>query len=461
MAADSTKLIYECIKEVVNSLKKTEKNIGTPQIVPVNYKRAYKISRWDFLWFLANFVNNNSSYLKELKIPTYMDLVYALAGVENKCSDKVDIDSVDTVYFTDQLKNNLKTDSYCSYLLGFKNHANMLFIDNTDSKEYENTIDLYLYEPHGSNYIHEHADTFLKTIKREYNSKNNYTSLNIVDYKKTSTPAGIGIQRYIPEYKENRRGYCLNYSYFWLYLILHCSKTLPNIPLETIIKNIELSLLRILFSQEKTPGENISNTIHSFVNKIMDNFLHQTFTTLKDPKKQKELVQKITAYIINIIYLDELKYPIINLEDSEEPYHQRKNNNEQCDNDEECSSGNCVKGYCKPYERQQDGIVCSKDDDCLSSYCYKKNEKDELGKCQPYFNFSRKPRKSARKSARKPRKSAKKPRKSARKPRKSKSPKKSRKPRKSKKSRKPRKSLRKSKSPKKSRKPRKSRKSAK
>jgi len=401
---DNEQRIYECIEKLVNKLEKSKKDIYTPMLFS-DSEKEYRIPRWDFLFYLANFINNNDLvYIEELKLPSYMDLVYSLAGVENKCSLNVN-------YFKQYLQNphvipnllklKLKNSRYCSLRLifqsGLENHANMLFIDNSKS----DVVDMYLYEPHGYDYINGDVKSFLDTISSFYNLYNKKRPLELVKYEDFSLNKGI--QFFIPEIKENKKGYCVNYSYFWIYLILHCSKCLPDIPIEHIVKNTKL-FYKVILAKKGSPDKNMSNIVHSFVNNIVSEFMDKV-ARLKYPEQEK-INRKINNYILD-------NMPI-------------------------------SKYYSRP-----------KDLDLEDLY-----ESDEEGD----FNFSkkpaRKPRKSTRKSRKSPRKlrkSLRKSRKSPRKPRKSaRTPRKSaRTPRKS--PRKPRKSLRKPRKPRKSlRKPRKS-----
>ena len=73
----------------------------------------------------------------------------------------------------------------------------------------------------------------------------------------------IGIQGIIKE--KNRKGYCIIYSYFWLYVILHCFKSIPNVDLETLISKVETQILK----SEKidTIIYNIPNRLYKLYNK--------------------------------------------------------------------------------------------------------------------------------------------------------------------------------------------------
>jgi hypothetical protein len=253
---------------------------------------------------------------------------------------------------------------------------------------------MYLYEPHGYDHINGDVKSFLHTISTRYNLDNEKRPLELVRYDDFSLNKEI--QYFIPEIKENKRGYCVNYSYFWLYLILHCSKCLPDIPIEHIVKNIKLfyKVIEKSVGKEGSVSKSMSNIVHAFVNNIVSEFMDKV-ARLKYPEQEK-INGKINKYILD--NMPKSRY-----------YSRRK---------------------IDPYL-----------EDLYLEDLYPSDEERD-------FHFSRKSARKPRKSARKPKKS---PRKSARKPKKS--------PRKSarkliKSPRKPRKSPRKSrKSPKKPRKP--------
>jgi hypothetical protein len=194
-------------------------------------------------------------------------------------------------------------------------HTNMLFIEN---KEAENTLNLYLYDPHGSEpeLFGQESNIFLEWLKTLYTTLYSGKTVNIIKRESFSCP--IGIQGVIPELEMGKEGYCVTYSYFWLYIILHCSNSIPNVDLTTLISNIEKTVIRYI-QDPRIFAEKIYSFAESIVSVAHDNIpnkqnyfkgLNDYMVSFIQEKMQHTPVEKLP-------YVDLIEDPY-NLADSEE-----------------------------------------------------------------------------------------------------------------------------------------------
>jgi hypothetical protein len=342
--------VIECVENIVGdkAVKKLKrKNIDNVMKVPFTDKdgitRLYKLDSWNWIFLAVNYLNN---------INKLMEAVYysarKIARIRDMCTGKIEFvthkeeyyigttklgffllnDTDNTILFLRKLHNRIQGKKICSIVVIFEKeskigenplelirHANMLFIEN---KEAEHTLNLYLYDPHGSEpeLFGQESNIFLDWLKTLYETLYAGNTVNIIERESFSCP--IGIQGVIPELKMGKEGYCVTYSYFWIYLILHCSNSIPNVDLNTLISNIEKTVIgyiedsRIFAEKIYSFSESIVSIAHDNIPDKQNYFkgLNDYMVSFIQEKMQHTPVEKLP-------YVDLIEDPY-NLADSEE-----------------------------------------------------------------------------------------------------------------------------------------------
>jgi len=342
--------VIQCVENIVGdkAVKKLKrKNIDNVMKVPFtdidDITKLYKLDSWNWIFLAVNYLNN---------INKLMEAVYysarKIARIRDMCTGKIEFvtdreeyyigttklgffllnDTENTILFLTKLHNRIQGKKICSIVVIFEKegkigenplelirHANMLFIEN---KEAENTLNLYLYDPHGSEpeLFGQESNIFLDWLKTLYETLYSRKTVNIIKRESFSCP--IGIQGVIPELEMGKEGYCVTYSYFWLYIILHCSNSIPNIDLNTLISNIEKTVIgyiqdpRIFAEKIYSFAESIVSVAHDNIPDKQNYFkgLNDYMVSFIQEKMQHTPVEKLP-------YVDLIEDPY-NLADSEE-----------------------------------------------------------------------------------------------------------------------------------------------
>jgi len=228
-----------------------------------------------------------------------------------------------------------------------------------------NNIHLFLYEPHGSGSINYTVFRFVNFLKMSLRNED----LNIVhewDDQIYYNPIGnqtIG---------EDREGYCVMYTYFWLYLVL---KSVLETGSTEYIKDME-TIISYYFK-----GRQLHDIIKNFSQKFFNYYFSQV--KIVDFERHFMNMLKVNKYNIHTVkrsnYQKEEKYIESKADSFVELFKAR--DGRPCENDSDCFSDNCERGICTPYNYYKPGPLpasdlgdyCEKDCECKSGYCDKEN----------------------------------------------------------------------------------------
>lgn len=225
-----------------------------------------------------------------------------------------------------------------------------------------------LYEPHGAtvekgeewkNKVSEFLQYLTDTYNKEFKTNMIFTG------RASSCPAGIqsmirGIEEPVEEI-----GYCLMFSYFWMYMVMSSLKDLQGmVSPYIIIRNTENA---ILSSPLMGRGTDIYNTIVSFGIYCYENY----FADIQqlNPEAYREFSKDFKKALVEEgVVIPKEPLAVKEIIDSQ------KEVDEECMIDEECKSGQCYMERCQPAdfvrEWKKTGEDCIHDDQCLTGYCY-------------------------------------------------------------------------------------------
>lgn len=428
--------IIDCIKNTISSLKLQD----VEKKWQIDYELDYKelatsyISRWNYIWNMYQSIegiNNCRGISKtsqvnidlwktevcniKLQLPSLIEFIYKEAvgekNIDTLCTGQIYLkDNIlnDFDYLKEPEKFNLFLDEFykritsskCKFTSlalnirssGFKfSHRNMLLIYKDRQKIY-----VSLYEPHGDSENTRFVNNFIDYLVLSFNRRFfdiNY-KMEIQTYScrmsvmkafrkilRKDIEARIvkkekikGIQDII---KEPGEGYCVMYSYFWLYLVLKCYQKYP-INIDILIDTIETSLVKMYSPIELT------KIITGFASKIVNSYIETISIQFRDDKETlKNFFRKIDKDFRQNMYREKLLITEeIGKHHRKRPKKERlKEFGERCDIDIECASKNCENKKCglekAEISLKKDNERCINSDECMSSICYR-------GKCVPH-----------------------------------------------------------------------------
>jgi len=365
-----TDLAKECIISVVKKLEEKVKNIDTDMIIPSGVSRIYTLDRWNWTLHVIDYLELKNKLMQSVyylarKIERIPDMctgeidffinderkeysIYSTSYIITANDNKFSLEDPKYLDFLKEFHSRIQGKKICSLSIGFfkykdaklqKGHATMLFIEN---KQSENTLNLYFYDPHGAGDVFYKRESFifLSWLRTSYQRQYRGTTVNIIERETFSCPRGI--QGIIPETKMGKQGYCIMYSYFWLYIILHCSNSIPNVDLNTLISNIEKTVISLIGNPEL-----LAQIIYVFTENIVS-VAHDNMPNLKDYFEE-----------LHTFMLENMKnkpsQPVTPLEErppmpeKEHDTYTRRKDNETCTNNKDCMSDCCSKksGKCK------------------------------------------------------------------------------------------------------------------
>jgi hypothetical protein len=380
--------VIQCVENIIGDKadkKLKRKNIDTVMNVPYidndGIRRMYKLDSWNWIFLAVNYLNN---------INKLMEAVYysarKIGRIRDMCTGKIEFvtdreeyyigtkklgffllnDTDNTILFLTKLRNRIQGKKICSLVVIFEkksdenpleliSHANMLFIEN---KEAENTLNLYLYDPHGSDpeLFGQESNIFLEWLKTLYETLYAGKTVNIIERESFSCP--IGIQRVIPELEMGKQGYCVTYSYFWLYVILHCSNSIPNVDLNTLISNIEKTVIGYIQDPRI-----FAEKIHSFAESIVS-IAHDNIPDKQNYFKglNEFMVKNMKNAPSQRVIPREERPP---KEEKDDTYPPLKGIEKSCTNNKDCMSHCCSKKSrkCKMPEYGKRDTDCMTDED--------------------------------------------------------------------------------------------------
>ncbi len=265
-------------------------------------------------------------------------------------------------------------------------HANMIFIYIGPS-----FIMFSLYEPHGfeSDEIwFSKVDVFMDFLVNSCNEHRELFGDRLVwKNPRIEISCPLGLQR-IPETEfsgTDETGYCVMYSYFWLYVILRCvsfmtfskGNVIDNTnsaeihTLQAIIKNAEFVIL-----ESRTPEE-LGILINSFAGMAVSRYIEIIPDKVRveyfDYIKQEFLYNKNKKHILSTLPIDIASKKDRKEYDREYDYRDsprlpsRKHDNQPCNRDDDCMSVYCNNKKCTA--RKDDGEACYIHRECMSDYC--------------------------------------------------------------------------------------------
>lgn len=251
-------------------------------------------------------------------------------------------------------------------------HRNIIFSYITEpDKEGKKKVYLSVYEPHGSDldyFSMSHyggIDRLLEQMIGYINTTTDYQA-ELIPRKMTSCPAG-------PQSMDTTIGFCIMYSFFWLYCLLHVMNVEKDDRIEDfpyLISNID----RLIMSDPKKVPVAIYNFTVYMVNSYLENI---------SPNLQARFVQKlndnfflrIQAEMIPVKENKMVRQPPISLkrkreieQEASSPYTRRKTEL-SCDINAECASDLCVRGKCVDFNDYYGGKECKENSECISNSC--------------------------------------------------------------------------------------------
>ncbi len=426
-----SKIIFTCVDDVIKSIDKLGGNLSEN----MNYyytddkgqKVTIMINRWNYIY--TYFQNLLAFYTINInKVPSMLETVYMMAiqntrrpdlsraevdvctGIinlhvildGNPNRDYIVVNNTNILYQKDpdqfnqqflvefarrvmSCKTNITSLSlniniWKNRKQGF-GHANMIFIHVGPSQ-----VTFSLYEPHGSDRTVaralEHVDNFMDFLVDSCN-KNRGLFGGRSSFKQPSTVISCirGLQEVVPETQlagTENTGYCLMYSYLWLYITLRCSSfmttgkgrllergsALEELTIKTILEWTERAILANRTSEEL--GRLINAFAGMVVSRYMENikifYGQKVFNSLdrlmaKHFEPKDEYIRSKTTNPFERI--------IIKPDTSSLP--SRKHDNQPCNRDDDCMSVYCNNKKCTA--RKDDGEACYIHRECMSDYC--------------------------------------------------------------------------------------------
>lgn len=339
-----------CIKSIIDSLLKVH--------IPEEFRyikdnKSYTFTDWQYVW---TYYQAYKSVIDGYDMPSFIETIYKMASgndIDKMCTGQFRINSdgqmitqsfvfqyeTDTKYFNDFLDEfhkrlNTADCKFTSLSINYQDtqkllgHHNMLLIyrDIEYKKNY-----MFLYEPHGSFKsslkMYDDINKFISFLEHKYNEKYGEFPLYFTSLEEISEDISqrSGIQGIIEEYRFGI-GYCVMYSYFWLYLILSCYNKTKEDPLMLIIY-IEKTLLK------NYTGNQLKKIIVSFAIKLVNFYLQNTNQQYILDDLNKEVDERFNEFI--------LRYKTSKSEQTRKRKKERGDIGDVCMDNSECISNYC------------------------------------------------------------------------------------------------------------------------
>ena len=386
-----------------------------------NRYTSFYTTRWNYIWVLYQTVISINDIHPNI-YPSIIETVYSMAlktqdEVNKNCTGQIFISHENKMKltegaeyfdystnskgefnnFVDEFLNRVDKCQFTSLLIYYdeykdsysfitKNsgHANIILIHNDDT---DNNIYMALYEPHGTSCDTDgdnfcirkkrNIDNFLKKLKDNVDEREKGRNIfieSIIEllcykkpkrtmllYDRTFISREESIQSIIPENDTTKEGYCVMYSLFWVYLILHCFKISKTKNIKSTLKNVEeLVLLYPVEHLEKVITgfaisvynyyfENVNNMSRenvTFFHKEFERLFNLTWNTEKIGIKstKRKLAQRKIPNSRRRSKMEEFG--------AEDEFVLKKYDREICRFDEDCLSHNCKRGICAPYHSE-------------------------------------------------------------------------------------------------------------
>jgi len=337
-----------------------------------NIYEDHTLSGWDFVWLMFQSILDLESKLFQVgKFPSLLETTYKMSKNIQGCTGKIDIlkdgymmtetqknpfrYSIKNIYFDEFMKEFSSRVEKCKFTglaLGYDLHENMILIYNGEKE-----ITITLYEPHGSKYFSEEylrykvTLNFTKKLAEVYNEYGNDKKMIFIKPEDISCP--MGYQSTIESDGKLGKGYCVMHSYFWLYMILHCTTNFRDSEKDvvSIIKNIEKTMLKrdsySLTVVINNFAVQVVNTYVSTLTKAQQNYFYNYIPVLgkyfierQEMKDIKADIKTKTKNSTSVIGFDV---------------------GSPCIVDDDCKTEKCVNDICKK--------PCEKNEDCGNDVC--------------------------------------------------------------------------------------------
>jgi hypothetical protein len=284
-------------------------------------------------------------------------------------------------------------------------HANMLLL----YKNSQGVVSIALYEPHGSkNNVKwvSRVDSVIENIVTSYNTMYGEGSMININRAEVSCPLGLQSVGSTP----SLRGYCLMFSYLWIYLFMTIVKTRG---IKSVTQSADDTIIDIMRNLERSilTSRYVSGDKHRQITLLVMNFATYLINTYI------EYVSQINKNVISILEL-RIKSKIIKFASSYKDsninkIYTEKEDGSYCENSVECKSGECYQNRCinwkeenkldntEPYRRsvsldlvadpyingKSDGDNCLINSDCKSGICKQSNNIDDYGICTSVYEL--------------------------------------------------------------------------
>lgn len=349
----------ECVKNIINTLPKLT-DVHEKEMVFRNEGKKYYLTQWDYVWTYYQTIENKDLFLPpfaKVQLPTFIESIYKMAlgedeDLDNWCTgqltlktdnilqtqsnsfdytvDKEDFDSFLDEFHVRLAESNCKfTSLSLNYLVEGGGHRNMILIYK--NPKYRRFI-MYLYEPEAD--VQKDVQNFLEYLVLKYNEK--FSS--VIDVNKNVYPnqcpllysksmSSIGLQNII---KESERGYCIMYSYLWLYIVLKCSSSVNVLEL---LDGVEDGLI------SNYSVEQLADIVVSFAGKAVNFYI-------------EDIGKYVSEDVLKVFHeksIEKFKFIMEKRDSYRRKTKQKKRKQEYREQGEECKQhSDCGSNYCNP-----------------------------------------------------------------------------------------------------------------
>jgi len=364
-------------------------------------EKIYEISAVNYVWILYQILDD-LGIVAPRKYPSLMELLFYLNEPTNftqsHCTGRITLDTNTGQIETDS-QGNITTDEEFgkfiqTYLQRLKSGCrfNSLALDLVLGKDkYGNTeghqnilfsymtkdenILLSLYDPGGARIDPWHGKVNIFLMKIRDVAKIRGYNIEIISRRNISCPLGM-------QYKDSTLGFCIIYSFFWLYCVLQVMDVPDQLSREDFIFQIG-NVERIILERR----EDVSTVIVKFAHYLVDEYM----TLLKETTRADLVKHLERLFIERVIENINDLYPVELVKTERkrshgnikrkiadtEIYERSGQDGSFCTERSDCLSDLCVENRCVEHSDYFGTSDCKEDSDCLSRDC-------ENGKCKPY-----------------------------------------------------------------------------
>ncbi len=417
---------HACIEDIIKQVEKLGGELSTKMkyyYEQKGKKLSTHINRWNYVYLFYQMLEyyNKSS----VRVPSVIETVYMMA-IENTrrpmlspdeidvCTGKLYIHVTDTndtkndyllvekvvrivyqkepekfrqTFFLEfakrvmSCKTNITSIALSCNVWGkdriYFKHLNMIFIYVGPS-----SITFSLYEPSGSKIrnVAHHVDNFMDFLVKTCNNKTLFGGRTAFKQSRTSISCIRGIQKVVKDFHPNDTdaGYCVMYSYFWLYITLRCASfmttgngrllergsAIEEVTIKTILEETERAIL-----MSRTPRQ-LGRLINAFAGMVISKYI-ENMATFYDKNvfedMQNALMKKKFKSNFFLTRVKKEKFVPSEIKVYEKQSNTKMHDGFNCKTDDECLSMYCYEEKCTP--RKEDMETCEFHRECMSHYC--------------------------------------------------------------------------------------------